>query len=290
MPHSPRTCRLAATLAAVAGFSTATPALADDALTQVQLASSLTALVYEASASACMVNAGIDMDVEMQALATARKEFNATMQTLADDGLSDQAEVVAQAWLPLDEAFSMIVVGDAPAGHITMVNEARPALENATLLLADQASLQPEYVAQTTAADAFTVDLAERQEVLVQKMKLMSCEMNDAPVFEEAKTALLDTMSYYERSLQALTEGRPDLAIAAPTDYATQQVLAAALFDWQTMKPILATIAVTGSASPDALHRLRVRTDGLGGRMAELVDTYHAPADGGVSPQVAVLD
>ena len=102
--------------------------------------------------------------------------------------------------------------------------------------------------------------------------------------------ALRDVMTHYERSLAALADGRPDLGIAAPTDYAVSQVLAAAGFDWQITKPMLTEIVENGAATPQELRRIRSRAGGLDTRMAELADGYLAPAMAGDQPRVAVLD
>lgn len=290
MPNAPHIHRLIGAIAMTAGLFAATASVSDPAQEKAMLAGELPALVYQASASACMINAGVDVASEIQDLAQVHQRINATLRTLAADRVTDQTVAVERAWRPLDEAISMILAGDTPSGYVAKIGNARPAMENAALLLADHVGQAQQYGIPATASQTLTVDLAERQEVLVHQMKLMACEMNDTAAFDASKAALLDTMSYYELSLEALTDGRADLSIAAPTDYATQQVLAAAWFDWQNMKPILATIAVTGNASSDALHRLSVRTDGLGGRMAELVDTYHGPDGADATPLVAVLD
>ncbi len=289
MPNPSINRLLAGTFAVCVSFLAAAPAMADDAMTQVKRSNDLTTLVYKASASACMVNAGIDADVEMKALALSRVQFIVTLQNLAADAAPGQLEAVESAWQPLDEAFSMILAGDAPAGYVATINQSRPALENAAVLLADEAALQPEVAAQMSTAELLAASLAARQEVLVHQMKLLACQIGDGTASEDDRMALSDVMTHYERSLAVLAEGRPDLGIVAPTDYAVSQVLAAAGFDWQITKPMLTEIVENGAATEQELRGIRARAGGLDTRMAELADGYLVPTVSGDQPRVAVL-
>ncbi len=264
-------------------------ASADQAHSQLYLAGQLHTLVHETAASVCMINAGVAVEAEMQTLLAAHQSFIKTLAALSEGELADQAHEVKENWLPVDAAISMILAGDTPAKYAEAVQAGKGPLQFTTLSLLDQTSANYEHAEGVTMSDVLTVDLAERQEVFVQMMKLMACEMADEAAGTEILAKLEDTMTLYEASMDALTNGVPAIGLAAPEDYAVNQVLAAAAFDWQDMKPVLETIVANRGATAEDLNGLRLRAGAVDARMASLVDIYLAPADTGPVPQVAAL-
>lgn len=253
-------------------------------------AGELRVLVHEAAASACMIDAGVAADVEMQTLAATHRKFTEALSELNGTDVAQFTATIEAKWMPFDEAISMILAGDDPTGYIDNMNRAKGALEFAVLSLHDHTSITYQATADISMSDMLTLDLAERQEVIIQQMKLMACEMSSPTVSADTRDALQDTIAVYETSLAALTDGVPEIGIAAPESYLTQQVLAASAYDWQGMKPSLEAIVEARTATRAQLSGLRWRVNGLDARTADLVDIYLAPVVAEDKSRVALLD
>ncbi|WP_342075988.1 hypothetical protein [Yoonia sp. SS1-5] len=291
MPNK-RSIRLSsmAVLAAIGTtFGAASAAEEGAAQSQLIMTSALNSFVHQTVASACMINADVAVQTEMQELADMRNTFNAHLTTLVADGKIAEDDAVFVGWRPFDESISMILAGDRPDAYIKTMKKAQPALEFATLALLDESVNAYGEAEGATTSEILTLDLLERQDILIHKIKLQACEMAAETPSVEAKATLDDLVDLYQVSLTALTNGMPEVGIAAPTDYAANQVLAAASFDWRNMQPVLQSIAENGTATSTELHGLQVRSTTLGNRMAALGDIYLAPAVDDAAPRVASL-
>ncbi|MEJ6401932.1 type IV pili methyl-accepting chemotaxis transducer N-terminal domain-containing protein [Yoonia sp. 2307UL14-13] len=263
---------------------------ADTVLTDLSAAGDINVLLHRTAATVCMVAAGADEVAEKEDLALARTRFNTLLDQLADGRLSEETEAVAAAWRDQDVALSMILAGDDPAAYADTITNGRPGLEFAALALMDAASHRYAQLEEVAMNDVVTFDVAGRQEIYVQKMKHLACAAMADDAAVDVFADLTDAVGLYDRSLTALRDGVPAMGIDAPASYAVQQALAAAAFDWQGVKSVLATIAADGVATADDLSTLRIKSTALAAKMSDVVDMYLAPADVKGVPQVASLE
>lgn len=279
----------AAALTACGSVVLANPS-ADQVQTRLDLAGDLNVMVHQTAASVCMINAGVSVDAETQALAAARIGFADTLAALATSPAAEEVERVTAAWMPVDGSISMILAGDTPATYHRQIMDHQPQLEFATLQLLDRMANDYEHAAGVNMSDVLTVDLAERQEVFVQKLKTQGCLMAATDVSTDLIQDLANTAMIFETTLDALTHGVPEIGITKSDSFEVNQVLAIAAYDWQRAKPVLDRIAVNGTATAEDLAALRRVTDVLAERMDLLVQYYLAvpPAVEG-EPQVAAL-
>lgn len=281
---------LPATLIAAAATAASADTSTGTAQSRLDLAADLNVLVHEAAASVCMITAGVAPDAEVQALAQTRLAFADALAALNTGEAVEELAKIETAWLPIDGGISMILAGDTPAPYHQLVLDGQPSLEFATLQLLDMTANEYEHAPGVTMSDVLTVDLAERQQVFVQKMKQQGCLMAADPVSTDLIEDFATTAMIFETTLDALTNGVPAVGIAKSDSFEVNQVLAIAAYDWQRAKPLLDRIAVNGAASADDLAELRKVTGVLGARMELLVDYYLAVPPVVVDdPQVAVL-
>lgn len=272
------------------GLILAGTAHADTALTDLSAASDINLLLHQAASSACMIAAGVDETFERETLAATRTRFNGLLDQLADGHLADQADAVAAAWEDQDVAFSMILAGDDPAAYLDTIKAGQSGLEFAALSLMDAATHQRAQAEDVSMSDVLTFDVAGRQEIYVQKIKQLACQAIEDDAQAGVLADLKDAIGLYDRSLAALRDGVPAMGIDAPENYAVQQALAAAAFDWNATKPVLDAIAENGGATAADLGALRVASAALARGMSDVVDMYLAPVDADGVPQVAVLE
>ena len=251
--------------------------------------SELAALIHEASASACMIDAGVATSAEFLALANARTSINNHLMSLAQGDYAAEAMAASEKWFPMDEAFSMILAGDTPAAYLDVLAKSKPALEFATLHLRDAVSHDLIGSNGVSIADVLTADVAGRQTVLVHQMKQMACALEGEDVSVETLAGLQDSVRLFEVSHRALVDGHDAMGIVPSENFAVQQILAATAFDWQVVRPMLDEIAYIGTATPSELSRLSGRIDGLEERISGLVDHYIVPAEQDDAKQVASL-
>ncbi len=260
------------------------------AQSRLDLAGDLNVLVHEASASVCMINAGVAVEEEIATLADARTSFNLTLAALNTGEAEAELAQIEAAWRPLDGAMSMILAGDDPAAYTKMLSDGHASLEFATLQLLDKTANDYQHEDGVTMSDVLTVDIAERQEVFVQQLKQQACLMAADTVSTDLIEDFATTTMVFEKSLAALTDGVPEMGIVKSDSFEVNQVLAIAAYDWQRAAPLLDNIALNGAASVDELAQLRRVTTVLGDRMDLLVDYYLAvPAEVADDAQVAAL-
>ena len=267
------------------GLGTASGTIAQTALDDMKSASEMHVLVHKAVASACMIAVDASVEDEMADLAAARTKMNLLLGGIPDAELSDQ---VTAHWQPLDVAFSMILAGDAPARYQDAISGSMASLEFATLAVMDDASRVYERDDAVSMNDVLTFDIAERQEVYVQKIKLLACEISDDPSADKLAD-LTDAADLFERSLVALRNGVPGMGIIASDNDRVIRALEAAGSDWEAAKPALQQIVEAEAATNDDLNDVRRHMAVLEARMADLVDIYLDQSDAISAPEVAFL-
>lgn len=248
------------------------------------LANTLLSLTNQATASVCMIDAGVAVNVETRELAQTRQSIVSTLATLQDfDALEND-------WLPMDVGISMILAGDNPADYVPVIDAAQAALQVTVMNLRDQAAYDEGVTRSMSVSDMLALDILHRLDVLMHQMKAEACALSKDVGNAELRRDLTNKIGVYEASLMALTNGVPDLGIAAPVDDSERQMLAASGSDWQNMRPVLEHIADTGDATSSELIGLRTRISLLDDRMAALVDLYAIPADAHAQAALTKLD
>ncbi|WP_296427346.1 hypothetical protein [Yoonia sp.] len=290
MPNRPLSALTSATLSLALVVGAASSAIADTNHARAALGYDLDVLVQQAAASVCMINAGVDVRAEMIALGQSRMAFIATLDQLSD-AMGDHALAqISVDWAPLDVATSMILVGDHPNTYKSTVMQGLPPLQAAIQKFLSQSAQTDALSDDKTVSDMLTMDVAARQALFVQQIKLQACELGSGTATASLVRDFTATTTSYDVTLTALRDGQPDVGINAPHSYQVSQMLAAAMYDWQRVKPMLDVIAANGTATPEQLTKLRGLTDALQVRTSALVDQYflYGP-DEAPMPQVALL-
>lgn len=209
----------------------------------------------QVSANACHVAEGIKVESSVAALETATNNFDTIIAALRNGndarGISSGetrrktlAEIAAveAAWQPTRDAAMAIVSGAEPhSSVVTILDDSDEVLIAAEKLLVELTS-QYSNPADMVQADAFLIEIASRQRMLIQEMAKQSCMISAGLAKPETPDDLTASMQVFDASLTALRDGLPSAGVRPPPTPEIAEQLSAIFANWGDVRPTLETL------------------------------------------------
>lgn len=247
---------------------------------RIDLSGRLHMLSQRIAASTCSLEAGVEPSISKGIMAGSAAEMDRIMNALTNGnplmkiiGAEDDPRVlssiskVTENWTPVRAVLADMHENGESQNSLSLVaswNE--PYFEYASLLVSE---ISAEYAnpADLLQRDAILVDLAGRQRMRTQMMLKQACEtwMGRADSAD-----LVETVGVFERTLDALLNGAPDVGISKAPTPALENALQAVQSDWTAIKPIMVSVAQGSDLSPKArtglyldLNELLIKSNGI---------------------------
>ncbi|MEM8802541.1 MAG: type IV pili methyl-accepting chemotaxis transducer N-terminal domain-containing protein [Pseudomonadota bacterium] len=206
--------------------------LESDAADRIRFSDRLTMLTQQVAAASCALTSGVAVDESHFHLEEAMHEMDIILDALRygnealhiigpeqDRRILHDIELLAEEWTETHGAVENVLANgqDVESSHI-IDDHNLSLLEKATVISSD---IKSEYTHpyEMTQADAMLISIAGRQRMLTQKMAKDACEIWSGYHAEEGRKDLVETMTVFENSLNALLHGMPAAGIQkAPTE------------------------------------------------------------------------
>jgi hypothetical protein len=225
-------------------------------------------LSQQVSAAGCQLSTDIDADVARGVLTEAVTEFQSILEALefgdADrniQGAETRRKTIAdiaavqEVWAPFKDAADAMISGDVSDANLQMLLDQDAAVLEAANSLVIEVTSQYSNPAVLVKADAFLINIAGRQRMLIQQMSKDSCVLGMNPATQEASEALKSAMQMFTTSLDALQNGLPSAGIRRPPTPAIGEGLAEVLVNWNDVKPLLDSMLAGTSLDADTTAR-----------------------------------
>ena len=206
--------------------------LQSDAADRIRLADRLTMLTQRVAAASCSLTSDIAIDESHLYLDAAMYEIDVILDALRygngelhilgpeeDRRILHDIDLLAEEWAETHGAVESVLQDghDVDSAHI-IDDHNLTLLEKATVISSD---IRNEYTHpyEMTQANAMLITIAGRQRMLTQKMAKDACEIWTGYHAEEGRADLVETMTVFENSLNALLHGMPAAGVKkAPTE------------------------------------------------------------------------
>ncbi len=264
-----------------------------DATHRIDNAAMLSALTMRATAQSCAINSGVDAEKYTASLTQTKSDFDQTLKGLTDgdETLNLVGEESAHSILEMldfiDDSLPLFeraldTASDTSVTRVHFMDHALEGFTNRIFLYTEilSANVVGKYSDPfvLTLADAFMVSLAARQRTLSQRLFYKACYAWSDFHPEDAQANLAEDVEIFERSLDAMQNGLPDLGIQpAPTPEIASK-LDEVMVAWEAVKEPLGVLT-QGGTLPDAdKAALLGNLDASAVVFGELTDTYSAYA------------
>ncbi len=252
--------RFARTVACMTVALATPPVMAETRDDSRRMLGQLNVMVHRATASACMLNAGIAVEDEAEDIARATHVFNKKLGLLNDGHVRPEVVDIVSSWRPVDAALTDILAGGPTDASLATVLESQAALEDATIHLEDVIGSEFNATSRISEAQILLIDLAERQLNFAHTMKLKACLIGSGGGDPAVTDELLEMMTFYEASLTVMRDGSPDYDLHPLAMPQMKEVLDEAITGWDALRPMLEKIATDGNATDDELLAIRDST------------------------------
>ncbi len=222
----------------------------------------------EVAAAACFYHNGIDMELSQELLLEARYGFGKHLDALRTGneelgiiGKEERRKTIARldaveaVWTEIDQAVGALLEDFNDKAAVGVIKDKNlPLFELTDLLLSD---LEGEYAnpAELIQADVLMLEIAGRQAMMTQKIAKNACKLLSGRDTEKVREDLIDSVSLYELSLNALLNGMPQVGLKpAPTEEIAER-LRLVQQDWAETRPVVDAI-LSGAQDTDALEYL----------------------------------
>ncbi|MBL1436318.1 MAG: type IV pili methyl-accepting chemotaxis transducer N-terminal domain-containing protein [Rhodobacteraceae bacterium] len=274
---------------------------------RINLAEDLTIMSQSMAAAACIIDLEFDVGHERDVLTAARDEFIHMLHALEfgeaalgvptaehNSKAIRAIRAVHEAWTPFEAAINDVIADENVAEAVAIIIETNGDLLEKAEYLVSTIVAEHTNPNETMLADAIAITIAERQEMLSQKMVLEACEIegnySDPRVVERFK----ETLSLYENSLIALRDGMPMVGVNPPPNDEIKYELDLAWDEWMQAKPVLEMIHANSSAAEEEVLHVRDVAEILDRRMHTIVIQYLLSTPGSDDiyklPMLAYLD
>ncbi len=260
---------------------------------RINLAEVLTIKSQSIAAAACIIDLGFDVEYERKALEQARDEFTHMLRALEFGELAlgiptpennskaiRAIRAVHEAWTPFEQAVNAVLAGSDTAEAVRIIIETNEELLEKTEFLVSTIQAAYSNPNDIMLADAIAITIAERQEMLLQKMLLEACEIEGKYSGPEVSERFLETISIYENSLIALRDGLPMVGLNPPPNDEIKYQLEQAWEEWLAVKPVLGMIRENSDAAEREILDVRDAVEMLDIRLKQIVVQYLLSAPG----------
>lgn len=240
-----------------------------DAELRINLSGKLRMLSQRVAAAACLQTQGTNTELSATMLSGAVAEFDSILNALEfgdqSMGIAHPEEAartlasianVTSAWQPMrDAATALIADNTNDAALAVILNQDGPLLEETLGFAVVVASNYSIYL-DVVEADAFLIEIAGRQRMLLQQMSKNACivaaELDDDHAFDELTTAV----GTFEATLIALRDGMPAAGIRRPPNQMIGDQLTSVFGRWSAIRPVLDAVMVGEDVAPEVLATL----------------------------------
>jgi hypothetical protein len=236
----------------------------------------LRTLSQEIPAAVCHIHNGIDVAEATELLTGSIAHFDAVTQALlnGNDAMGivggetrrrtvGELEALSDAWKPVHDA-ALNVLADAADADATAIvyGSADYMLEKTYHLLSE---LEGEYAnpVELLHSDMMLLEVSGRMAAMTQRMAYEACRVWSHEGSDELIADLGKTIGIYEASMNALSNGMPELGIMPPPTPEIAASLEVVADGWTTIRGYLDTVVsgeeVSVAIREDLYHQLAVK-------------------------------
>ncbi|MEM9787467.1 MAG: type IV pili methyl-accepting chemotaxis transducer N-terminal domain-containing protein [Pseudomonadota bacterium] len=236
----------------------------------------LRTLSQEIPAAVCHLHNNVDVAEATELLSTSIAKFDAVSLALLNGNEAMgivggeqryktvvELEALIETWEPKREAAMKILADatDAEAAQI-VYDSADEMLEKTYHLLSE---LEGEYAnpVELLASDMMLLEVSGRMAAMTQRMAYEACRVWSGDGDAHALAELDESISIFEASMDALSNGMPSLGVAAPPTPEIAANLEAVASDWEILSDYLAEVRsgadVGLEVREDLYHRLALK-------------------------------
>jgi hypothetical protein len=304
-----RPIRTALIIASLGGFGSPAALAQDQAITTAQLthvqfskekggaarmdlAAKLRMMPEAIAAEACIYATHANDNIASADLITKLEEFPKILAALefGDDSLGvlgpedsrkilKGLQVLADEWAPMEAAAKdLLASGGDNAAALTVIYAQEPKVLAITQKLYTEVSAVYADPNSLSTASALVIDIAGRQEMLLEKMVKESCQISTGAGTPETSASLATSVSNFDVTMTALINGMPEAGVPPPPTPQIRAELEAIHAEWQTVRaPIDAVLAGT-SLDGRGLSALLASSDEMLKGLVHVVGVYAAAA------------
>jgi len=277
-------------------FSQETVAIGDiesDATYRIDNAAMVSALTMRAAGLSCAIVSGVETDRYTSSLVQVKNDLIQILNGLrdGDEALHLVGEENAKSILSLlgfiEDNLPVLeraveTASDTSVERVHFMDHALEAFTNRIFLYSEvlSATVAGKYSDPfvMTQADTLMISLAARQRMLSQRLLYSACYAGSDFHPENAQEQLSEDIVIFERTLDAMRNGLPDLGIqSAPTPEIEASVEEVAIA-WDAMKESLNVLSEGGELPEPSMETLLSNLDTSLETISELTDNYSAYA------------
>jgi hypothetical protein len=259
---------------------------------RIDIASQLRMIPEAIAAEACIYATHADDDLAAADLIAKLEEFSKFVKALeiGDESLGvigpegsakvlKGLKVLADEWAPMQAAAKdLLASGGDNAAALAIIYEQEPKVLKITQKFSTEVSAVYADPNSLSTASALVIDIASRQEMLLEKMVKEACQISTGAAGPETLESLKTTVSNFDVTMTALINGMPEAGVPPPPTPQIRAELEAIQAEWQTVRaPIDAVLAGTSLDGP-GLSALLVSSDELLKGFVHVVGAYAAAA------------
>lgn len=220
---------------------------------RIAAAGSTGMLSQRMAASACFLSSGVAPFISRGVLMGSLDETNRILSALRNGnarmkivGQETDIRVLAslnkvqEKWDPLRDMVNSAYDAGFSGQDLSPVLDWNTGFADLTNLLVSEVAAQYSNPADLLQADALLVDLASRQKMRTQKMLKEACEVWSG---RTDAAQLQQSINVFALTMNALRNGEPTVGIVPASDTGIDAALGAMDADWQTIQPVLASVA-----------------------------------------------
>lgn len=261
--------------------------MADDGNQRINLSGRLRMLSQRIPGMACNCAAGIETAASEANLAAAVEEFSvilAGLQVGDPDleiyGPEDSRRILnginqlQERWEPIETLAADVLARNAENAAVDeLAASSLPLLTDAQILVGRIVERHYDHVFEVQ-SEAFTIDFAGRQRMLLQQMSKNICLLHTETATEQTLQELEKGYALFDATLTALQNGMPEVGVLAPLNETVADGLQVVDDGWTALNPLLQR-AMAGEKFDEATRvQLFHDLNALTGKMNETVKMY----------------
>lgn len=236
----------------------------------------LRTLSQEIPAAVCHLHNAVGVNEATEMLSISVAKFDAITQALlnGDEAMGIiggetrrktifELEALIATWEPKREA-AMAILADPTNVEAAQIiyDSADPMLDKTYHLLSE---LEGEYAnpVELLHSDMMLLEVSGRMAAMTQRMAYEACRVWSGDDSAEVVAKLDESVSIFEASMDALSNGMPSLGVAAPPTSEIAANLEAVAADWDVLRDYLSAVRSGSEVSPqvreDLYHRLALK-------------------------------
>lgn len=233
---------------------------------RIEAAEFIRTYTQEAVAAACFLHHDVDPDLSRSLLEDARTGFEKHIDALLNGneemgiigGETRKKTIVglnkiAETWAPVANAIDALTADPSDVSALENIKAADARLFKMSDKLVSVIETSYSNPAEVMQSDVMTIEIVGRQAMMSQKIAKYACKIYSGNASEEVMTKMSRAIDIYERSLQALIHGLPELGIRPAPTPEIDAKLSAVLSEWNAVRPQIETMIAEASVERDVV-------------------------------------